>query len=78
MSPDKFTCVDLLSQLPDELVKKVAWFMPSGGIPSRRLLILGQVCKSLRKAVRSEVQFQLERVHSRKYRGLKRSYQEIY
>ena len=67
----------MLTELPNEVVNKIAWFMPLGGVPSRRLLILGQVSKSLREAVRAVVQLQLSALHSRKYRGLKRSYAAI-
>ena len=67
----------MLSELPKELLNKVGWYMPLGGVPSRRLLILGQVSKSLREAVRPEVQFQLSALHGEKYRGLKRAYTQI-
>jgi hypothetical protein len=67
----------MLTELPKELLNKVAWFMPLGGVPSRRLLTLGRVSKSLREAVRPEVKLQLSVLHGRKYLGLKRSYEEI-
>jgi hypothetical protein len=67
----------MLTELPKEVLELVLWYMPLGGVPSRRLLILGRVSKKLRMAVKGHVEFQLRNLHGKQYCRLKRAYMDV-
>ena len=60
-----------MENLPDEIILRIIEHLPIGGVPSSRLLYMGQICWRYRNIVKNKILIQLNMLHGRMYDHLK-------
>ncbi len=60
-----------MENLPDEIILRIIEHLPVGGVPSIRLLYMGQMCLRYRNIVKNKILIQLSMLHGRIYDHLK-------